>query len=682
VEHRLVQGGESFLPFARSCVAKLKRLGLPYADQSYEVDGVSIKVRIQPGHEYIRLEGGSTGQYLVIPANDTYPTGDGDADTPKTSVITVKGTGQLSVQEHVDKKAGPIDWKNWKKGAKYRSLSYDHGMQHRYRMNPLIDAIGSGITFSYEGVEYATGRTILGMGVFNTKVDDIYVERIILIARIDNQVVAAFSAVPPANAAPSELPQELLWEEIGRISLPGETIIQPDYTVTSGLVQSTVGGSTYPAYFRDAFAISPDGQNFVGLLSADPPTGTLVKKIVRGTITVSGAPGSYVLSATFTVGELVGSDANHTAVIGSEGVASPFTRTCGNRVYTVHTAFSGIPVGAQATVPFLRGGTAYSNYVGTGLLASQKPILYTVTQNEAVGVDYTAAGSEIIVYRAVSSVGTESKFQSTGEDWQGGGSGEYMDPAYLATESSTSQQIRLAGSGFVTSVNDFVPRSMDFTYTDVASVTEGVTFNAGSEKILSAEFSRGHEYIGGQTLSSGYYVTEAVTDPVTEGAVCVYALDARDRSAIYEVTTQTATVDSGWVWTPAYPNQPTFTNNVKVEVKINYGGSEAFTHTLYDLATGSTRYNLGWVYSSRISTEPAFPPYGDIASAAQGQFVASLDLRKTAFSTTASMYIPFTEVLFTVGLVKTGAAFAPLVEMQKIPFYGTAHYRMNPVRVL
>jgi hypothetical protein len=54
--HRLILGGERFLPFARSCVTKLKKLGLPYADQSYEVDGVSIKVRIQPGHEYIRIE--------------------------------------------------------------------------------------------------------------------------------------------------------------------------------------------------------------------------------------------------------------------------------------------------------------------------------------------------------------------------------------------------------------------------------------------------------------------------------------------------------------------------------------------------------------------------------------------------------------------------------------------------
>lgn len=59
MEHRLIQGGEQYLPFARSCVAKLKKLGTPYADQSYEIDGVSIKVRIEPGHEYIRIEGGS-----------------------------------------------------------------------------------------------------------------------------------------------------------------------------------------------------------------------------------------------------------------------------------------------------------------------------------------------------------------------------------------------------------------------------------------------------------------------------------------------------------------------------------------------------------------------------------------------------------------------------------------------
>lgn len=70
MEHRLILGGEQFLPFARSCITKLKKLGLPYASQSFEVDGVSIKVRIEPGHEYIRLEGGG-GLIWVLLTLDT-----------------------------------------------------------------------------------------------------------------------------------------------------------------------------------------------------------------------------------------------------------------------------------------------------------------------------------------------------------------------------------------------------------------------------------------------------------------------------------------------------------------------------------------------------------------------------------------------------------------------------------
>jgi len=58
MEHRLITGGYEYLPFARSCITKLKKLGLPYASQSFEIGGASIKVRIEPGHEYIRIEGG------------------------------------------------------------------------------------------------------------------------------------------------------------------------------------------------------------------------------------------------------------------------------------------------------------------------------------------------------------------------------------------------------------------------------------------------------------------------------------------------------------------------------------------------------------------------------------------------------------------------------------------------
>lgn len=66
--HRLISaGGETYLPFAESCIVKLKRLGLPYADQSFTLNGYSIKVRVEPGHEYINIGFGGEGGGCFIP---------------------------------------------------------------------------------------------------------------------------------------------------------------------------------------------------------------------------------------------------------------------------------------------------------------------------------------------------------------------------------------------------------------------------------------------------------------------------------------------------------------------------------------------------------------------------------------------------------------------------------------
>jgi hypothetical protein len=58
VEHRLIQGGEQFLPFARSRIKALRATGLQHASQQFEIDGVSIKARIDGEHDYITLSGG------------------------------------------------------------------------------------------------------------------------------------------------------------------------------------------------------------------------------------------------------------------------------------------------------------------------------------------------------------------------------------------------------------------------------------------------------------------------------------------------------------------------------------------------------------------------------------------------------------------------------------------------
>jgi len=66
VEHRLITGGYEFLPFARSRIAMLKKLGLSYADQSFEIGGVSVKVQIVPGHEYIRIDGAAVDVFSGV----------------------------------------------------------------------------------------------------------------------------------------------------------------------------------------------------------------------------------------------------------------------------------------------------------------------------------------------------------------------------------------------------------------------------------------------------------------------------------------------------------------------------------------------------------------------------------------------------------------------------------------
>ena len=58
MEHKLITGGEQYLPFARSRIKAMRATGLMFASQQFEIDGCSIKVRIEGDHEFITLSGG------------------------------------------------------------------------------------------------------------------------------------------------------------------------------------------------------------------------------------------------------------------------------------------------------------------------------------------------------------------------------------------------------------------------------------------------------------------------------------------------------------------------------------------------------------------------------------------------------------------------------------------------
>lgn len=61
--HRLIEGGNEFLPFAESRLKALKATGLKYAAASYYIDGVEIRVRLAGSEAFIHIT--ATGEILL-----------------------------------------------------------------------------------------------------------------------------------------------------------------------------------------------------------------------------------------------------------------------------------------------------------------------------------------------------------------------------------------------------------------------------------------------------------------------------------------------------------------------------------------------------------------------------------------------------------------------------------------
>jgi len=57
MEHKLILGGEQYLPFARNCIKRLRATGLQYASQKFEIEGAIVEVRIVGDEDFIRLTG-------------------------------------------------------------------------------------------------------------------------------------------------------------------------------------------------------------------------------------------------------------------------------------------------------------------------------------------------------------------------------------------------------------------------------------------------------------------------------------------------------------------------------------------------------------------------------------------------------------------------------------------------
>lgn len=72
MEHKLISGGEQWLPFARSRIKALRATGLAYASQKFELDGSTIEVRVAGEHDYITLSGSAGVRYEFLCADAGY----------------------------------------------------------------------------------------------------------------------------------------------------------------------------------------------------------------------------------------------------------------------------------------------------------------------------------------------------------------------------------------------------------------------------------------------------------------------------------------------------------------------------------------------------------------------------------------------------------------------------------
>lgn len=129
MEHKLIQGGEQYLPFARSRIKALRATGMQFASQQFIVSGVTIRVRISGEHDYIRIDASGSSGYLVTPVSASNPAGTG---SPPEARIVVGGL-KPKITEHSLFDAYYTSWA----GSDKDVLLYETGIAGRYIINPI-----------------------------------------------------------------------------------------------------------------------------------------------------------------------------------------------------------------------------------------------------------------------------------------------------------------------------------------------------------------------------------------------------------------------------------------------------------------------------------------------------------------------------------------------------------------
>lgn len=268
--HKLIEGGDEYLPFALGREKALRRTGLKYVAQSYQIGGVKVRIRLEGEHSYISIKSTKPGEYTALPHSNAHPLGVNDNDKKPEAVIGFVD-GAPKVKENKRVLTGRNDWRKGKD-----VLTYDSYPQ-RYRITgpgaarmgwerPNIYVGGTKVITDVSVNGGLSTFFVKGAGKITAEGESFY-----LIASNNYDSTKLFIAASKVGSGG--------WNIIGEVPIP------------SGYVASD------PAYF------SPDGTKFNTIIRTPTDDDTAYDgRKLSGTIAATPSTNGVTLAASGTVG--------------------------------------------------------------------------------------------------------------------------------------------------------------------------------------------------------------------------------------------------------------------------------------------------------------------------------------------------------------------------------------------
>lgn len=161
-EHIVRLDDPRFIPLARSRIAAIRQSGLRFGSQKFMVDGVTITVHVKGEQDYIRVEGGGGGEYVVWPRSFEHPSGYGSTST---ALATIGANGGVNFGLAYTRVGGVLDWVSDDGYGRYGEhyVTWSSGLNGRYNPRTYRTYGGEASTYIWvDGVRIDVGMTPYG----------------------------------------------------------------------------------------------------------------------------------------------------------------------------------------------------------------------------------------------------------------------------------------------------------------------------------------------------------------------------------------------------------------------------------------------------------------------------------------------------------------------------------------